>query len=74
MSHRTKQQESRREMFCRLARYLVLGGISLVSAGLIIREVVLPCEGRRRGPLGCRDCAARARCKLPPALTAEKWK
>jgi hypothetical protein len=68
---------------CRdVVRYLALGGIVLLSGGLIIRDF-----GRQRVDgcaktgaavrlpqqhLACRDCAALVECPLPAAAAARK--
>jgi hypothetical protein len=81
MNQKAEQPQDRREMCRDAVRYLALGGIVLLSGGLITRDV-----GRGRSDrcpntgavvrlpqeqhLVCRDCAALAECPLPAAAAA----
>jgi len=69
-SNSKEPARSRREMFRSTARYLALGGISLLSAGLIAKGTTSSAGGRCRRSFDCRNCAAVAYCQLPPALSA----
>jgi len=63
MNDSTECKANRLELLRSTARYLALGGLSLVSAGLIVRgggSSAAAC-GRR---CGCRGCPALAHCQL----------
>jgi len=88
MQNRAEAGQTRREMFRSSMRYLALGGLGLLSAGLLARpRGSSPAERRlgdrpgfRAAKMGlspsaasCRRCSARATCRLPQALvTAER--
>ena len=75
MNHATEQQPSRREVFRTALRYLALGGISLMSAGLIARGAASPAQGGCRWSPSCATCPMpTAHCRLPQALAARKLK
>ena len=67
-----QQEKNRREMFRTSARWLALGGIGLLSGGLIVRGSGKTAECRQSA--SCHDCATLARCTLPPAMTARNNK
>ena len=72
MSDPAATHQTRREMFRSCLRYLALGGVSLVSAGLIGRGTASPAtDGCCRSPY-CGDCGAIAGCELPQALAAKR--
>jgi hypothetical protein len=55
---------TRRELFSSSVRYVALGGLTLLSAGLVLRQGRAACP---RLP-DCRGCAALDRCSLPEAV------
>jgi len=58
------ETQNRREM-CRSAlRYLALGGITVLSAGLIVRRTASSAPASCRRSLSCRECAAFDHCRL----------
>jgi hypothetical protein len=76
-----QQPQSRREMLCGAARGAALGGLTLLSAALILRgnrtADAMPCpvEGAAvqlspQQHTACAGCAALARCHLPAAAAA----
>jgi hypothetical protein len=72
MNHDAEPQPSRREMFRSGLRYLALGGISLMSAGLIARGAASSAQGGCRWSPSCGDCPAITCCKLPQALAVRR--
>lgn len=70
--NRPQQPQDRREMFWTSVRYLALGGIGLLSAGLIAPGSGPPGRGRCGQPVSCGDCRAIARCTLPAARAARR--
>ena len=72
MQSRSEAGQSRREMFRSSARYMALGGLALLSAGLLARPRGSPARSRCRRAVACRRCAALANCRLPQALLAKK--
>ena len=77
---RLDARQSRREMFRGSARYLILGGLAVLSAGLVARlggTGIMPvapggASAERRCPRSrcCRDCTAFSDCGLPQARSA----
>ena len=68
-----QQPTDRREMFRTSARYLALGGIALISGGLIARTAGSPTRcGQLAQLASCSECAAMAGCTLAPALAAKR--
>jgi hypothetical protein len=76
-------QGNRRELLRSVARYAALGGITALSAGLILKDRTATsgqqCRRSRTGQVElsepsslCRDCAVVAQCTLPQAATARK--
>ncbi len=72
MDRPPERAQSRRQMFRRCLRYAALGGLALLSAGVLARGT----DSRRKGPcarpLPCGGCPALARCRLPQALSAKR--
>jgi hypothetical protein len=61
-------RSTRRELLASSVRYVALGGLTLLSAGLVMRRGNPICP---RLP-DCRDCAALDRCGLPEAVAARR--
>jgi len=72
LNHAAEPQPSRREMFRSAVRCLALGGISLMSAGLIARGAASPVQGGCRRSPSCGDCTAVTHCKLPQASAVRR--
>ncbi|MFH1267374.1 MAG: hypothetical protein ABIK89_16745 [Planctomycetota bacterium] len=72
MQSRREINESRRAMLRSAARSFVLGGLAVLSAGLLARGKGASAESRCPRPGICRRCAVLASCSLPPALAARK--
>jgi hypothetical protein len=60
----TAAKTNRRELLTTSARYIALGGLAILSAGLILRRGGAACPQLP----GCRDCTALDRCDLPEAV------
>ena len=71
MNQPDSQRANRREMLRSAARYLALGGISVVSAGMIWRSRIAADGAQCRRQSGCRECKLLGRCDLPQAIKAK---
>jgi len=67
---RLDARQSRREMFRGSARYLILGGLAVLSAGLVARGSGSSARDRCPRSSRCRDCTAFSDCGLPQARSA----
>ena len=67
--NRSQQPTSRREMLRTSARRVVLGGIAVISGGLIVRTAALP--GGCRRSASCRGSEVLSRCTHGPAMAAK---
>jgi hypothetical protein len=87
MKHTAQRAYNRRELVRSGLRYLALGGVSLLWAGLAIRGSLAPCPsslapgpwplisgGRCPRQLPCAQCAALPQCRLSPALAAKGFR
>lgn len=74
MTNPDQQQQSRREMLRSGVRYLALAGVSLLSAGLLVRGRGGSASDRCPRSAPCRHCGALAKCRRPQALAAKNAK
>ncbi len=74
MSQPAQRQPTRREVLRSSARYLALGGVTLMSAGLIAGRSGRWATDCDRRLSACRDCAVLNDCRLAPAVAAKKSK
>ena len=74
MKHRDDHEASRREMLRSGVRYLALTGVSLLSAGLLVRASGPTAADRCSRSPACGNCRALATCRRPQALAAKKRK
>ena len=81
LSQSERRTLHRREWFRGVARCVALGGITLLSAGLILKNRVAPAQQCRPETIAqtpseqaslCRDCAVLTQCALPQAAAARK--
>jgi hypothetical protein len=71
-SNFTEEKQTRREMFRNMVRYLALGGIGLLWAGLYVRSAQNPAPGPCSQSLSCGGCASFNQCTLPQAEKIKK--
>jgi hypothetical protein len=65
---------SRRRWLAGCVRYSVLGGLSLLSAGLVVRSLRSPGAAGCPRNTACRDCTAWSGCQRAEALSARQEK
>lgn len=72
MSPDAKAGCDRRQLLTGAARYAALGGLALLSGGLLVKRAGMSEEQRCRADQRCCDCAAWSRCDLPQAIESRR--
>jgi hypothetical protein len=67
MSNPAEEKQTRREMCRNIVRYLALGGIGLLWAGLYVRSARNPAPNTCSQSLPCGGCTSFSQCTLPQA-------
>jgi hypothetical protein len=67
-----EEKQTRREMCRNMVRYLAVGGIGLLWAGLYVRSAGNPTPGSCSQSLSCGGCASFNQCNLPQAVKIKK--
>lgn len=68
MNQPAEERRTRREFFRDALRYLALGGVCVLSVGLIGRSRRASQGSSCPGPSTCRECRELSRCSLPQAV------
>ena len=61
-------RQTRRDAIVASARYAAVGGLAILSAGMIAKGYFVPEEERCGVSAACRGCGSVAECNLPAAV------